>query len=593
VEQVLVEPSYIIELRQRLDLERCRFRPYMHQVVGINALVKVDDPPVNRCYPGCFALFDDMGAGKSIQTTVAAQILYEQGQIDRVLIIAPASVRAVWFDPELGELKKHLWDTTPAVITEYHARRRSWETEASKSDKRSKLHFFITNYEFIRSKPRLETLLPFCTAKTLLVLDESSAVKGYKTEQTKACLKLRTKCGRVILLNGTPIANSPLDMFSQGNLLDPRILATKSYFHFRARYALMGGWMQKAIVGWQNLEDMQNRFKPYVLRRLKSECLDLPEKLPPVTLTATLTPATWKIYKQMRDDMIAWLSASTVAVSMQAGVKAMRLAQITAGFLGGVEDAEPDDLLFDDSDDSERPEWLNKYQSDTTTVEKPSPSNVIRPHVNPTQEVGREKLSLFFQWLDDRLLEDPNLKLLVWCRFRPEVARLLRELDELIHVMPEKVIPSTWEKDPIRKIKVGAIWGGQTKDRFKVIGGERVMIKMGERNEALRLLDPRTMPEGPVIVVGTPASGSMGINLSGAHTVIYISLDFSLKNYLQSSDRVHRPGQVHPVSYTEMMAVGPDGQKTIDHTIIKALRNKENIATWTTSAWIHALQDDE
>jgi SNF2 family DNA or RNA helicase len=511
------------------------------------------------------------------------------------LIIAPASVRAVWFDPELGELKKHLWDSTPAVITEYHARRRSWETEASKNDKSNKLHIFITNFEFVRSKHRLEALLPFCTAKTLLVLDEASAVKGYKTAQTKACMKLRQRCGRVVLLNGTPIANSPLDMFSQGNLLDPRILATKSYFHFRARYALMGGWMQKAIVGFQNLEDMQARFKPYVLRRLKSECLDLPEKLPPVTLTATLTSETWKIYKQMRDDMIAWLSASTVAVSMQAGVKAMRLSQITAGFLGGVEDAEPDDLLFDDSDDSERPEWLSKYQSDATTGDKLNRSNVTRPPTNPTQEIGREKLNLFLEWLDDRLVEDPNLKLLAWCRFRPEVARLLKELDELIHVMPNLKTPeaiANWKNDPKRRIQVGAIWGGQTKDRFKMVNGERILVKMGERNEALRLLDPRTMPEGPVIVVGTPASGSMGINLSGAHTVIYISNDFSLKNYLQSADRVHRPGQVHAVSYTEMIATGPDGQKTVDHTIIKALRNKENIATWTTSAWIAALQDE-
>jgi hypothetical protein len=574
-----------------IDLSRSKVKPYAHQVVGVEALVRLNDPSTGRIYPGCFFLADEMGIGKSKQVCDAAQVLFEQGLIDRVIVIAPASVRAVWQDPELGEWKKHLWETTPAVITEYHARSRAWETEAAKNLKTGKLQIIISNYEFIRAKHRLDALLPFCTAKTLLVLDESSAVKSYRAEQTKACVKLRNQCGRIILLNGTPIANSPLDLFSQSNLLNRRILDCKTYFHFRAKYCVMGGYLSKAIVGFHNLEDMQARLKPYVLRRLKEDALDLPPKLPPVTLTATLTPATWKIYKEMRDQMIAWLSSSTVAVSTQAGVKAMRLAQITAGFLGGVEDAEPEENLFDDS---ERPDWVQKISTepvDRFTVEKPGPSNVRQP-TSPTQEVGREKISLFFQWLDDRLIEDPNLKLLIWVRFRPEVARLLKELNELITVMPEHVIPSNWRNDPKRKIKVGAIWGGQTKDRYKVIEGERTLIKMGERNEALRLLDPRTMPEGPVIVVGTPASGSMGINLSGAHTVLWMTSDFSLKNKLQADDRVHRPGQVHPVSYTEMIAVGPQGQKTVDHTIAKALRNKENVATWTTSAWIAALQEE-
>jgi ATP-dependent DNA helicase len=84
----------------------------------------------------------------------------------------------------------------------------------------------------------------------------------------------------------------------------------------------------------------------------------------------------------------------------------------------------------------------------------------------------------------------------------------------------------------------------------------------------------------------------MGLNLTAAHTVIYLSNDFSLKTRLQSEDRVHRPGQIYPVSYFDMIATGPQGQKTIDHLVAKSLMNKEAIADLTTSAWISALTED-
>jgi SNF2 family DNA or RNA helicase len=310
----------------------------------------------------------------------------------------------------------------------------------------------------------------------------------------------------------------------------------------------MGGFMNKQIVQWINLEDLQQRFAPYVLRRLKTDCLDLPEKIPSVALTVPLSEKTWEIYKSMRDEMVAWLSESTVSVASQAIVKAMRLAQVTSGYIGGLQESDID--LEQNLDlDEDRPDWL-PGKSDQIPERIPAGS---------VQEVGHEKLKLFLQWLKERIDEEPNFKVLVWCRFRPELARLM---DTLRRDHPY--------------IFIGEIRGGQ---------------KKGEREVALRLLDPRTTPEGSVVVAGTPASGSMGLNLTAAHTVIYMSNDYSLKTRLQSEDRVHRPGQIYPVSYYDIVATGPKGQKTIDHTIIKALREKNNIAEWTTRAWISALQD--
>jgi SNF2 family DNA or RNA helicase len=490
-----------------------------------------------------------MGAGKTKQVIDAAMLLFIDGLIDQVIVVAPAAVRAVWFDPELGELAKHLWSDVPCTIEEYHARTRYWAWGLGPVP----LRWIITNYDFIRSEERLKTLVARATPKTLLVLDESSAIKSGSALQTKACFVLRKKCGRVVLLNGTPIANNPEDLMTQGNIMDPKILDCKYKTHFRTRYAIMGGFSVHGrpvqIIGWKNIPELQARFAPYILRRLKKDCLDLPAKLESVTLSPQMTPKTWSIYKEMREEMVVWLQKSPdgiVSQATQAMTKAMRLAQICSGFLGGVEDAMGEETV----DEGSNPLGLPFLD------EAPAPKKVLEP----VQEIGREKLDLFLSWLDLRLEEDPNLKLLVWCRFRPELERAFRELS----------------KDT--RLSLGKIWGGQSRD---------------ERQDALRLLDPRTAPKGPVVVLGTPATGSMGLNLTASHTVIYLSNDYSLKTRLQSEDRVHRPGQTEPVSYFDVVATGPNGQRTIDHAIVKALRSKEDLANMTTSAWIHALGEED
>lgn len=521
-----------------------RVPPFAHQVIGVE---KILENPY-------FFLADEMGAGKTKQGIDAAQYLYVNDVIDRVVVVAPASVRSVWYNPELGELAKHLWDDIPATIAEFHAKTRDWRH--GPTSKKAAMQWIITNYDFIRQRVRYSQLVPYCTHRTLLILDESSAVKNYRAERTIACKILRNKCGRVLLLNGTPIANSPADLYSQCSIMDTKILDCKSFFHFRARYAILGGFKQRQIVGWVNIGDIQERIKPYILRRLKKDCLDLPEKMPPVALTVPLTEKTWKIYKEMRDQFVAWLSEASVSVSSQAVTKSMRLSQITSGFLGGMMEAEADEdtpVLPTDA----RPSFIEEEEP---LLWDDTPRPIITGRKLPAQVIGHEKIDFLMQWIGERMESDPNLKLLIWCRFRPELAAIITRLEEVF--------------DPSLGVSIAGLHGGQ---------------KRIEREYALNLLHPEKAPTGPVFVVATKGTGSLGLNMTASHTVINMSDDYSLFKRKQSDDRVHRPGQVHDVSYFDIIATGPNGQRTIDHSIAKVQRDKDDVATWTQAAWISEI----
>lgn len=520
-----------------LDFSRCRLVPFQHQREDVQAVI--DHPH--------FFIASEMRTGKSKIVVDAAQFLFEADVIDKVIVVAPAPVRDVWYDPQLGEVAKHAWDGLSTIVTEYHARIRSWVRSTETNGKR--LEWYCTNYEFLRSKNRLLQLLPACGPKTLLVLDESSFVKNHAVEQTKACLQLRRACGRVVLLNGTPLFHSPLDLFSQGNILHESIIGTKYVTHFKAKYAIQGPVLRSGgkpmlnawgktilkVDRWTNLDDLQRRFAPCTVRRLQADCLDLPPKLDPVTLTATLGPETWKAYKEMRDEMVVWIEESHVATSATAAVKALRLSQITNGFIGGIEEANV--------------EVLDGVEDDLPVGAAPT-----------MLEVGREKLDVLLWFIEQQLEADPNLHLVSWGRFRAEVLRAEAEV-----------------KKKFPQFETAVIMGGQ---------------KKAERLHALSLLKPETSPSGPVFVSGIEGTGSFGLDMCAAHTCVTMSSGYSPGRSAQTLDRVYGPGQKHPIAYYDIVAVGPKGQHTIDRDILVTRRSGEDVATRTAAAWVRALKEE-
>jgi hypothetical protein len=550
-----------------------------------------------------FLLADDMGGMKTAQAIIAAQFLFAQGTIDRVIVIATAAIRSkVWFDKDLGQLIEQVWHDTRNVVSEYHQKIKSW---AHGPEDQPPLKWIVTNYELIRAKNHLAVILPYCGPKTFLILDESSAVRSHSSKQTEACMLLRWKskknrkgveipihgaarCGRILELNGTPVAESPLDMFSQGNLLHPSVLDCRYITLYKSRYAiqekvlsthkkdaqgnalpLLDQWNRPILTikageeGWTNLADLQRRFAPHVLRR-EAKDFGIDFALPPVGFDVPLTETTWRMYNDMRKELVVWLQTGVVTAA-QAGVKAIRLAQITSGFIGGIEDSGLDDGRMPYDHTATCPAMHNGHGIGTFACD--CGADVVRQTMDGppplTIEIGREKLDFALAWQAELLKHDPNLKLLSWMRFVPELRRYLAEVKKFGH----EVGAACGE----------AVLGGRMKD---------------ERENALRLLHPKTAPEGAVTVGATQGTGAMGLNFTACHTVMDISYDASPWKKRQGDARVNRTGQTRPVNFFYLTATGPKGQRTIDTHLMLLRLNKMRVADLTVSGWVKMLEEE-
>jgi SNF2 family DNA or RNA helicase len=479
-----------------IEVNPAEFRrpPLRHQLEGIRALIQKP----------AFALFDEMGVAKTKQTIDAACLLYRAKKINAVVVVAPAGVRSTWDDPEEGELAKDSW-------VDYHTvrydNRRNSETHIHPYP--DHLLWIVTNYEFLRSPDRLKIFkrqLRNSKLKFLLVLDESARVKSRKAAQTRAAMEVRDLAARCVLLNGTPQSQGVMDLWSQFTILDPKILGEMNFFQFRNRYGVMGGWMMKQVVGSKNEVELARRTAPYLLRRMKVECLDLPPKTYE-RMDVPLGGETWRLYEEMRDEMVAWLGIEN-SIASHGAIKALRLAQISAGYLGGVEEG------------------------------------------MPAREIGREKLDAFLDWANDH--RDQHL--VVWCRFTEELKRVVRELRERRH---------------------DVVW---------IAGGQSDIQRTEAKNHF-------STSDKPVVLVGQPQAGGLGLNLQRASLVAYLSNDYNLVTRLQSEDRCHRQGQTsNKVTYVDFVATTPRGTRTMDHVILKALKRKEEMAEWTTARWREELE---
>ena len=278
-----------------------------------------------------FAYFMEMGTGKSKVLIDNIAMLYNAGKIDGALIVAPKGVYKNWFDSEIPahmpdyiEKKVGLWRTKP----DDKALKPLFATGAE-------LHILIMNVEAFSTKKGMDFAEKFLSShKALMGIDESTTIKNPAAKRTKNIVFLRplTKYRRI--LTGSPVTKSPLDLFSQCYFLDPFLLDQSSYYVFRTRYAIcrkinVSGRSVEIVVGYRNLGELSEKLKNFSYRVLRDDCLDLPKKTF-VKRTVDLTEEQKKLYKQMKQEAIAFLNGKMVT-SATVITQLMRLHQITCG----------------------------------------------------------------------------------------------------------------------------------------------------------------------------------------------------------------------------------------------------------------------
>jgi superfamily II DNA or RNA helicase len=130
-------------------------------------------------------------------------------------------------------------------------------------------------------------------------------------------------------LTGTPMPHSPLDVYAQFRFLDPSIFGP-SFNAFKQKYAVMGGFENKQVTGYKNLEDLERLMRQATFR-VGKDILELPPQTH-ITFHCALSPQCQAIYRSVEEDFIAEVQGGTITAA-NAMVALLRLQQITGGWV--------------------------------------------------------------------------------------------------------------------------------------------------------------------------------------------------------------------------------------------------------------------
>lgn len=177
----------------------------------------------------------------------------------------------------------------------------------------------------------------------VLVIDESHRIKSPSANVSRTAARLTRLAPRRLILTGTVMPHSPMDVWAQWRFLEPMAFAVPDprapgyqkpmpFGQFQERYGVFGGWQGRQVVGYQNLGEMQEVMARNSIVVRKEDALDLPETVD-ITVPVHLAPRERAAYDQMKDQLAAVLAGGAIASVPNRLAQMMRLRQITSGYL--------------------------------------------------------------------------------------------------------------------------------------------------------------------------------------------------------------------------------------------------------------------
>ncbi len=348
-------------------------KPYAHQE---DALQKSHDKKN-------FAYFMEMGCGKSKVLIDNIYWLWQQKEIDTAIVVAPKGVYMNWKN---NEIPIHLPDDIDADIY-------LWKASSTKNEKkklsegvtkRDKFRILLMNVESFVTKKAPVFLESFThRSEFLLAIDESTTIKNVKAKRTKSIMKFGETAKYKRILTGSPITQSPLDLYSQCAFLNKRLLGYDSYWSFQGRFAIikqqrMGSMSFNQVVGYKNLEELTQKLKLFAHRTTKKEALDLPDKIY-TTRQVELTSTQQEHYVSMKKTSVVFLEDGEMVTAPEVMTRLLRLQQLLCGYLV--------------SDDGE------------------------------TVEIANNRIKVMME-----VIEEMDGKIIIWSRFRHDIKKIKNEL---------------------------------------------------------------------------------------------------------------------------------------------------------------------
>lgn len=460
------------------------------------------------------ALFMEMGTGKSKIAIDLHAARMQTGEIDTWVVFCPHSIRLNWE----SEIRTHSDIQNVCIIDSSMSTTQKRDLQRMVRDPGGLV--LIAGYESLQQKHRggsVYSLLVDTLADRgnfAVTMDESHYVKNPDANRTKNVAEVAALSKFRQIMTGTPIAQNVLDLFQQFEILDPNIIGLGSWYSFRNRYAIMGGYENREIIGYDNLDELMDLIRPYTFQRTKADTLDLPEKLYS-RRNIKMSREQIKMYKQVRDNPEIYIggdeSTGSVLGVDQVLAEYNALQQVTGGFI--------------------------KYDFQISDVE-------IERRTEMLVESGRNPKILE---LIDIAEENPNSKMVVWAKFRQEIA-------DIVQVLRTKY------------------------------GDESVVEYHGGVPMDQRPRNMRWFKEGQArFFVANQQTGGTGLTINESNLVVYFSNSFKLVDRVQSEDRNHRIGQKNDVLYIDLVCTG-----TVDEDIITALRDKKDVADYVRGSLARA-----
>lgn len=468
-------------------------QPYSHQ-----KRIWVDSR--DRNYYGILA---EMGTGKTKMTLDTAMWLYDPGEINGVLVVAPNGVQRSWIEDEIP-IHVHMNMADPAGMHFYESKKASTKRHQealTRVTSHSGLAWLAISYDaFITEKGKKAVWDFLCSRRVLYVLDESTYIKTPGAKRTKSIVASGKYAPYRRILTGTPITQGPFDVYSQVDFMNPNFwkqyglgnfLAFKNTFGiFKPMDIHVPGQVDKngrpktrriqQCIDYKNLELLHELLSPITVRVLKSDVLDLPPKLYQKRYFE-MSPKQAALYHELRNKVYAEFRGGEIDLSV-AMVRMLRLQQVTSGYLPTYDAELDEDVVYE--------------------IDGPNPR--LETLMDVCGELSEQAL--------------------IFARFRRD-----------IELIKEKL-------------------------------GKNCVTYDGTTNDDAKAEAKRRFQTGEVqFFVGNPAAAGRGLTLHAATTVIYYTNSFNLEQRLQSEDRAHRIGQAHPVNYIDLVAPGTVDNRIVEN----------------------------